>query len=115
MTSIPPESTFDMAKIFITGVTGYIAGDCLYTLTRAHPEYEYSALVRTQEKSDVVKKAYPSIRIVLGSLDDSELLEKEAASADIVLRPYFCTAFLDCADPSQMQLMPRTTREQQRP
>jgi nucleoside-diphosphate-sugar epimerase len=69
-----------------TGVTGYIAGDCLCALSRAHPEYEISALVRSQDKADIVSKAYPSVRIVLGGLDDSDLLKQEAARADIILR-----------------------------
>jgi N-acetyl-gamma-glutamylphosphate reductase len=75
-----------MVKLFLTGVTGYIAGDCLYTISRAHPEWSYSALVRTQEKADIVKRAYPDVRIVLGGLDDFDLLKHEAANADIVLR-----------------------------
>lgn len=69
-----------------TGVTGYIAGDALYALHEKHPDYEYSALVRTQDKADVVKKAFPNIRIVLGGNDDSDLLKEEAAKADVVLR-----------------------------
>ncbi|KAJ5290922.1 hypothetical protein N7478_000173 [Penicillium angulare] len=74
-----------MTKIFITGVTGYIAGDALATLYAQHPDFSYSALVRSTEKADQVKAAYPNIRIVLGDLDDSALLEKESAAADIVL------------------------------
>jgi hypothetical protein len=67
-------------------VTGYIAGDALYTLNQKHPDYEYSALVRTQEKADIVKKAFPNVRTVLGGNDDSDLLKEEAAKADVVLR-----------------------------
>jgi hypothetical protein len=67
-------------------VTGYIAGDALYALNQKHPDYEYSALVRTQEKADIVKKAFPNVRIVLGGNDDSDLLKEEAAKADVVLR-----------------------------
>lgn len=70
-------------------MTGYIAGDALYVLNKAHPDYEYAALVRSQEKADKVKAAYPNIRIVLGDLDDSSILEEEAAKADIVLRKSF--------------------------
>jgi hypothetical protein len=33
-----------------------------------------------------VKEAFPHIKIALGGLDDSKLLEKEAAKADIVIR-----------------------------
>ena len=73
-------------KIFLTGATGYIGGDALYELTQAHPEWDYSLLIRTQDKADKVRAQYPDARIVLGSLDDSELLKDEAAKADIVLR-----------------------------
>ena len=71
-----------------TGVTGYIAGDALYVLSKAHPEYEYAALVRTKEKANLVQKEYPSVRIVLGGLDDDEILKKESAEADVVLRGF---------------------------
>ena len=75
-------------KIFITGVTGYIAGDALYALHQKHPDYEYTAFVRTQAKGDVVKKQYPNIRIVLGGLDNSEIIKDESSKADIVLRRF---------------------------
>ncbi len=67
-------------------MTGYIAGDALHVLYTEHPDYEYASLVRSKEKGDAVKKAYPNVRIVLGGLDDSKILEEEAAKADIVLR-----------------------------
>ncbi|KAK3074266.1 hypothetical protein LTR53_003427 [Teratosphaeriaceae sp. CCFEE 6253] len=72
-------------KIFITGVTGYIAGDTFSVLNSKHPDYEYTALVRTQDKGDTIKKVYPHTKIVIGDLDDSELLKSEASKADIVL------------------------------
>jgi hypothetical protein len=33
-----------------------------------------------------VKKAFPNVRIVLGELDDTKVLEEEAAKADVVIR-----------------------------
>ncbi|KAK5627909.1 hypothetical protein RRF57_003624 [Xylaria bambusicola] len=72
-------------KIFIIGVTGYIAGDALYALTRKYPDYEYVALVRCESSAARVRGAYPSVRVVLGSLDDADLIRKEAAWADLVL------------------------------
>lgn len=69
-----------------TGVTGYIAGDALFAIYSEHPDYEYVCLVRTEQKGEQVKKAFPNARIVLGDLDNSALLEEEAAKADIVLR-----------------------------
>ncbi|KAL2159573.1 hypothetical protein VTH06DRAFT_2142 [Thermothelomyces fergusii] len=73
-----------MTKIFATGVTGYLGGDAAYAILQAHPEYEISCLVRDKEKGALVSAAHPSVRIVHGSLDDSDLLEEEAANADVV-------------------------------
>ncbi|KAI1392683.1 NAD(P)-binding protein [Hypoxylon trugodes] len=72
-------------KIFLTGATGYIGGDALYSLVKAHPEYEYTLLVRNEERGKPVAAAYPNARLVYGTLDDSEVIEKEAAAADIVV------------------------------
>ncbi|KAJ5680014.1 hypothetical protein N7536_011153 [Penicillium majusculum] len=74
-----------MTKLFITGATGYVGGDCLATLVANHPEFSYSTLIRTTEKAEQVKAQYPFVRIVIGDLDDSALLERESAAADIVL------------------------------
>lgn len=74
------------AKIFLTGATGYIGGDTLYQLNQSHPDFEYALLIRTQEKADKVLEQYPKARIVLGGLDDSETLRREAAWANIVIR-----------------------------
>ncbi|KAF2704535.1 NAD(P)-binding protein [Pleomassaria siparia CBS 279.74] len=72
-------------KIFITGATGYIGGDTLYALYEKHPEYEYSVLVRSEEKGKTVTKAFPRVRVVIGGLDDAEVLEEESAKADVVI------------------------------
>ncbi|KAL5342715.1 hypothetical protein BJX70DRAFT_355625 [Aspergillus crustosus] len=72
-------------KIFITGITGYIGGDAFHHIEKQHPDYEFSALIRTEEKAKYVKDLYPNVRIVIGELDDSEKIEKEAAWADVVI------------------------------
>jgi hypothetical protein len=41
---------------------------------------------KSEEKAKPVKEAFPQIKIALGGLNDSELLEKEAAKADVVIR-----------------------------
>lgn len=76
--------------LYSTGATGYIGGDALSALTAKHPDISYSALVRTPEKAAQVNAEYPPVRIVIGDLDDAELLKKESADADIVLRKYMC-------------------------
>ncbi|KAL1956246.1 hypothetical protein VTO42DRAFT_7506 [Malbranchea cinnamomea] len=77
-------------KIFVTGATGYIGGDSLYAVAQAHPDWEITVLVRTKEKGELVTKQHPSVKLVYGDLDSAELLENEAAKADIVYH------FADC-------------------
>ncbi|KAL4936689.1 hypothetical protein BDV06DRAFT_88649 [Aspergillus oleicola] len=72
-------------KLFITGITGYIGGDAFHELLQSHKDIKFSALIRTEEKAKYVHELYPDVRIVIGGNDDSELIEKEAAWADIVL------------------------------
>lgn len=60
----------------------------LYELEKAHPEYDYTALVRDSDRGAVVAAAYPKIRLVYGTLDDAQVLEEESARADIVIRSY---------------------------
>jgi N-acetyl-gamma-glutamylphosphate reductase len=73
-------------KIFLTGVTGYIGGDAFYLLSQSQSSLEFALLVRSQEAASAILEKYPSVRIVHGELDDSALLEREAAWADIVIR-----------------------------
>jgi len=73
------------AKVFLTGATGFIGGDALYEIYHAHPEYEYTCLVRSSDKGAKVASQYSKVKLVYGTLEDAELLEKEAAAADVVL------------------------------
>ena len=75
-----------MTKFFVTGATGYIGGDALQTFTKAHPEWEISALVRNEEKGAKLKRAMPDIRLVTGELDSADVIEREAKKADVVCR-----------------------------
>lgn len=69
-----------------TGITGYIAGDAFVAIYEKHPDYEYTALVRSEDHAKKITEKYPSVKVVLGNLDSYDLLKKEAAKADIVLR-----------------------------
>ncbi|KAH8727708.1 hypothetical protein GQ44DRAFT_769777 [Phaeosphaeriaceae sp. PMI808] len=79
-----------MTKLFLTGATGYIGGDALYTLASTHPELDITALVRNSDKGAKIAAQYSKIRLVYGDLDSAELLIKEAADADIVLHCADC-------------------------
>lgn len=71
------------------GVTGYIGGDALYAIAHAHPEYEWTCLVRNSDKGVLVAKDYPSVKLVYGDLDSHDLIAEEAAKADVV-----CSKFI---------------------
>ncbi|KAI0967521.1 nucleoside-diphosphate-sugar epimerase [Xylaria arbuscula] len=72
-------------KIFLTGATGYVGGDILYALYQSHPDFEYTLLVRSEEKAKLVSAQYPTAKFVYGDLESAEVLEKAAAAADIVV------------------------------
>ncbi|KAL4912049.1 hypothetical protein BDW62DRAFT_216628 [Aspergillus aurantiobrunneus] len=74
-----------MPKVFVTGITGYIGGDAFHWLHQQHRDFEFSALIRSEEKARYVRELYPNVRIVIGSLADSGRIAEEAAWADIVL------------------------------
>lgn len=46
-------------------------------------------LVRSEDKAKLVGAQYPNAKFVYGTLDDSDVIEKAAAEADIVIRTYF--------------------------
>lgn len=49
-------------------------------------------LVRNEERGKLVSNKYPNVRLVYGDLSASEVIAKEAAAADVVLRVF---AYLD--------------------
>lgn len=77
-------------KVFVTGATGYIGGDALFQINETHPDWEITALVRNSDKGALVAKVYPRTKLVYGDLDSVDLIEEQAAAADIVYH------FADC-------------------
>ena len=73
-------------KIFLTGTTGYVGGQLLIHLLRLSPTATITALVRQEAQATKLRSAYPSVKLVLGSLDSHELLVSESAKADIVIQ-----------------------------
>ncbi|KAF7562339.1 hypothetical protein G7046_g1774 [Stylonectria norvegica] len=74
-----------MSTIFLTGASGYVGGQVLHELVHSHPEYSITALVRNAQAAKKIENIYPRIRVVVGDLDDSTLIENEASLASIVL------------------------------
>lgn len=76
--------------IFITGGTGYIGGSFLHLLvTRGYlRDFAIRALVRRSEDANVMREL--GVEPVSGSIDDSELLRREATGASVVFDTANC-------------------------
>lgn len=70
-------------KIFLTGGTGYIGGSVLHTLSTAHPEWNFTVLLR--KTPEAFASTYPAIKVIQGDYDSSELIAAAAQDADIVV------------------------------
>ncbi len=57
-------------------------------LYKKHPDFIYTLFVRSPERAKLVQEQYSgsNIHFVYGNLDSSDVIEKAAAEADIVLR-----------------------------
>ncbi|KAK5663777.1 hypothetical protein OQA88_4208 [Cercophora sp. LCS_1] len=77
------------SKLLLTGVTGYIGGDVFYALQKAHPELEYTLVVRSESRAKLVQEKYTEDRIKIVYTTESasylQVLEEEASKTDIVL------------------------------
>lgn len=105
-----------MAKIFVTGVTGYLGGDVVHALLKAHPEHEVTCLVRNREKGPKVAEAHPTVKIVYGDLEDGWLLEDEASKADMVCSKSSQSSTLPFARITALQTLPmRPTNPRREP
>ena len=98
-------STFNFPKmsasprVFITGTSGYLGGNIVGRLVEKHPEWHVVALLRNEAQEKVVLARWPKIEVVIGDLDDSALMIKEGAKADVVLRKFFIMMVRNaCAD-----------------
>ncbi|KZV64406.1 NAD(P)-binding protein [Peniophora sp. CONT] len=74
-------------NVFLTGATGYLGGATLQLLMQK-PDIAITALVRNKNKAEKLEKI--GIKTVLGSLDDTALMEAEGAKADVVIQGAAC-------------------------
>lgn len=72
-------------KIFLTGATGFVGGAVLTQVYDAHPEYDFTLFVRNEERSKPFSARYPNVKFVYGTLNDSVVIERAAAEADVVI------------------------------
>ncbi|KAJ7775114.1 nucleoside-diphosphate-sugar epimerase [Mycena metata] len=70
-------------QILITGTTGYIGGSVLAAITRAHPEYDVTAILRKVSQNYV--DTYPGVKTIVGDYDSADILADAASKSDIVI------------------------------
>jgi len=73
------------AKVFITGVTGYVGGTVLDDLTKSNPSLALTVLVRTEAQATKINEAYPEVKVVIGDFDSHDLMVSTASESDVVL------------------------------
>ena len=64
-------------------------------MSTAHPDYEFSCLVRNSEKGAEVGSQYAKVKLVYGTLDDTDVLRQEAKHADVVMSQYSTLSLLN--------------------
>lgn len=65
---------------------GYIGGTALDHVYKAHPDYDYTLLVRDEKRGEPIKAKYPTAKFIYASLENSDAVRDAAAAADIVIR-----------------------------
>ena len=73
-------------RIFVTGVSGYLGGHSVLRISEQHPDWHLVLLVRNEEQKTIVLEKFPKVEVVIGQLDDKELMISEGSKADVVLR-----------------------------
>jgi hypothetical protein len=64
--------------------TGWVGSTATHTIAKAHPDYEWTVLLRNEAKPAQVKKILGNARIAIGGFDSHDVIASEAATADIV-------------------------------
>lgn len=77
------------SRVFILGSTGYVGGELLVAIFNEQLPVEVVCLVREEEQGRRIQRRWSSVEVVIGDLDSDEVLQREAAKADVVIRECF--------------------------
>ena len=78
----------------MTGVSGYVGGHTVMRIMEQHPEWHVVLLVRNEEQKNIVLARWPKAEIIIGDLDDKELMISEGSKADVILRTFIEISYL---------------------
>ncbi|KAI6769810.1 hypothetical protein HG530_004439 [Fusarium avenaceum] len=68
-----------------TGVTGFVGGTTFSKIHDTHPDYDYTLYVRNEDRAKVIAEKYPNAKLVYGDLESTDVIEKAASEADVVV------------------------------
>ncbi|KAL3423842.1 hypothetical protein PVAG01_05589 [Phlyctema vagabunda] len=85
-------------RLFILGISGYVGGQFLVDITREHPDYHITGLVRNEEQARKINEHFPLTETVIGDLSSHEILQEEAQKADVVVQTANCDV-IECVEP----------------
>ncbi len=76
--------------IFMTGATGYIGGSILHLMLQRGYLQQYDIRVLVRRSADAARLAELGIHLVLGTLEDLDLIQAQSAESDIVFNTASC-------------------------
>ena len=78
-------SVMATVDIFMLGATGFIGSAVFDLIYAKHPEYRYAVLVRSETSTSELVLRHPLVRLVIGDMSNTELIESESEKANIVI------------------------------
>jgi 1-deoxy-D-xylulose 5-phosphate reductoisomerase len=72
-------------QVFFLGATGFVGATVFDLIYAKHPEYRFTALVRSNEKATDLINRYPLVHVIIGDANNTDLIQKESAKANIVI------------------------------
>ncbi|KAK2937243.1 NADP-binding domain [Fusarium oxysporum f. sp. vasinfectum] len=72
-------------KVLLTGVTGFVGGTAFSKIHDAHPDYDYTLYIRSEDRAKIISEKYPKVKFVYGDLASTDVIEKAASEADVVV------------------------------
>jgi N-acetyl-gamma-glutamylphosphate reductase len=73
-------------QIFMTGASGYVGSQLLHDMVAKHPDWHVTGLVRTEEQAKKINSKHPSVHMVIGDLDSSDIIIEQSKQANVVIR-----------------------------
>lgn len=71
--------------VFFLGATGFIGAAVFDLLYAKHPEYRFTALVRSNEKATELINRYPLVHVAIDDANNTDLIQKQSAKANIII------------------------------